>query len=145
LQQLRDPAVRQAIVSETPPHLGHDIMDKIASGFDNLYVLDDQPDYEPSYEDCIEYRAQQAGVTPAELAYDALLENNGKRMLYCPLFGYDNRNLDRQMQMLADENAVISLADTGAHCGVLSDASIPTWMLSYLVRDRKRGTRFGLE
>ena len=145
LQQLRDPAVRQAIVSETPPHLDHDIMDKIASGFDSLYVMDDQPDYEPAIEDSIEYRAQQAGVSPAEFAYDALLENDGKRMLYCPLFGYDNRNLDRQMQMLADENAVISLADTGAHCGVLSDASIPTWMLSYLVRDRERGARIGLE
>ncbi len=145
LQQLRDPAVRQAIVAETPPHLGHDIMDKIASGFDNIYVLDDEPDYEPACEDSIAARAQQAGVTPAEFAYDALLENDGKRMLYCPLFGYDNRNLDRQMQMLADENAVISLADTGAHCGVLADASIPTWLLSYLVRDRQRGARIGLE
>jgi N-acyl-D-amino-acid deacylase len=145
LQQLRDPAVRQAIVSETPPHLGHDIMDKIVTGFDNQYVLGEQPDYEPAYEDSVAFLAQQAGVTPAEFAYDALLENDGKRMLYCPLFGYDNRNLDRQMQMLADENAVISLADTGAHCGVLCDASIPTWLLSYLVRDRTRGERIGLE
>jgi len=145
LARLRDPAVRRAIVEETPPHMGHDIMDKIVDGFDNLYVLDENPDYEPAAEDSIQQRAQRAGVTPAEYAYDALLENDGKRMLYCPLFGYDKRNLDRQLEMLADKSSVISLADTGAHCGVLSDASIPTWLLSYLVRDRQRGQRFSLE
>lgn len=145
LRQLRDPAIRKAIVEETPPSLGHDIMDRIVDGFDNLYVLDDLPDYEPGEADSITQRARRAGVSPAELAYDALLENDGKRMLYCPLFGYDRRNLDRQMEMLMDESSVISLADTGAHCGVLSDASIPTWLLSYLVRDRQRGPRLELE
>ena len=40
---------------------------------------------------------------------------------------------------------VISLADTGAHCGVLSDASIPTYFIAYLCRDRERGKRFELE
>lgn len=145
LARLRDPAVRRAIVDETPPHMGHDIMDKIVDGFDNIYVLAENPDYEPAGEDSIQHLAERAGVTPAEYAYDALLENDGKRMLYCPLFGYDMRSLDRQLEMLADESSVISLADTGAHCGVLSDASIPTWLLSYLVRDRQRGARFSLE
>jgi N-acyl-D-aspartate/D-glutamate deacylase len=145
LSKLRDPAVRRAIVEEVPPHLDHEIMDRIANGFDNLYVLDDLPDYEPGEQDSIAQRARQAGVSPAEFAYDALLENDGKRMLYCPLFGYDRRNLDRQIEMLTDESSVISLADTGAHCGVLSDASIPTWLLTYLVRDRRRGPRLELE
>lgn len=145
LSKLRDPSVRRQIVEEVPPHLDHEIMDRIANGFDNLYVLDDLPDYEPGEQDSIAQRARQAGVSPAEFAYDALLENDGKRMLYCPLFGYDRRNLDRQIEMLTDESSVISLADTGAHCGVLSDASIPTWLLSYLVRDRQRGPRLELE
>lgn len=43
------------------------------------------------------------------------------------------------------ESSVISLADTGAHCGVLSDVSVPTYLLSYLTRDRTRGKRFDLE
>jgi len=58
--------------------------------------------------------------------------------------GYDQRNLDRQFEMLQDDNTVISLADTGAHCGVLSDASMPTFLLSHFVRDRA-GSKFSLE
>ena len=66
-------------------------------------------------------------------------------MLYFPLMGYGRGNLERQVAMLEDENSVISLADTGAHCGVLSDASIPTYLMAYFVRDRERGKRFPLE
>ena len=73
------------------------------------------------------------------------MEKDGKQMVYCPLFGYGAGDLRRQMAMLQDESTVISLADTGAHCGVLSDASVPTYLLSYLVRDRQRGERFQLE
>ena len=32
-----------------------------------------------------------------------------------------------------------------AHCGVLCDASLPTYMLSHWVRDRSRGDRLALE
>ena len=49
------------------------------------------------------------------------------------------------MELLEDDSTVISLADTGAHCGVLCDASVPTQMLSYYVRDRERGHRLRLE
>ncbi len=49
------------------------------------------------------------------------------------------------MALLEDESTVLSLADTGAHCGVLCDASVPTQMLSFYVRDRQRGHRLRLE
>ena len=39
----------------------------------------------------------------------------------------------------------MSLSDGGAHCGVITDASFPTYLLSHWVRDRSRGARFGLE
>ena len=35
--------------------------------------------------------------------------------------------------------------DGGAHCGVLVDASMPTYMVSYFTRDRQRGPRMPLE
>lgn len=146
LERLRDPATRQAIIEETPIETGGDFfLDAITRGFDNLYVMGETPDYEPRYEDSIEHLASQAGVTPAAYAYDALMENGGTTLLYCPLFGYNSRDLSRQYAMLKDENSVLSLADTGAHCGVLCDASVPTYLLSYLVRDRQRGDRLGLE
>ena len=146
LSKLRDPAVRKAIVEEPPMDTGGDFfLEAITNGYSNLYVMDDVPNYEPGYEDSIEYKAKAAGVTPQAYAFDALMEKDGKQMIYCPLFGYGARDLRRQMAMLEDESTVISLADTGAHCGVLSDASVPTYLLSYLVRDRQRGERFELE
>ncbi|HCS27989.1 MAG TPA: amidohydrolase [Spongiibacteraceae bacterium] len=146
LEKLRDPAIRRAILDEPPMETGGDFfLEAITNGYDNLYVMGDIPDYEPAYEDSIEAKAKAAGVSPREYAFDALMQNDGKQMIYCPLFGYGARDLKHQLAMLKDESTVISLADTGAHCGVLSDASVPTYLLSYLVRDRQRGERFALE
>lgn len=146
LDRLRDPAVRAAILGEAPIETGGDFfLDAITRGYDNLYVMGEQPNYEPRYEDSIEYLAQQAGVSAEAYAYDAMLQNDGTTLLYCPLFGYGSRDLSRQFAMLKDEHSVLSLADTGAHCGVLCDASVPTYLLSYLVRDRTAGERLGLE
>ena len=145
LEKLRDPAMRKAIIEEVPIDTGGDFfLEAIVNGYANLYVMDDDPNYEPCYEDSIEARAKATGISPQQYAFDAMMQNDGKQMLYCPLFGYGSRDLSRQLTMLKDDSSVISLADTGAHCGVLCDASVPTYLLSYLVRDRN-GERFGLE
>lgn len=145
LEKLRDPLVREAILSEPTPQMGIEAADRMASDFDLMFELGEDPDYEPRPEDSIGAKARAAGITPQEYAYDALLKRDGNAMLFFPLMGYDQGDLSRQVTMLEDENSVISLADTGAHCGVLSDASIPTYFISYLCRDRARGKRFELE
>ena len=145
LQKLRDPGVRAAMLAEPTPSIGHPVADRMAADFELMFELGEDPDYEPRPEQSIAARAAAAGVSPQEYAYDALLKRDGKAMLYFPLMGYGRGDLERQVTMLEDENSVISLADTGAHCGVLSDASIPTYLLTHLVRDRQRGKRFSLE
>jgi N-acyl-D-aspartate/D-glutamate deacylase len=40
---------------------------------------------------------------------------------------------------------VQGLGDAGAHCGVICDASMTTYLLSHWVRDRTRGPRLPLE
>ncbi|MEP5763227.1 MAG: amidohydrolase family protein [Halieaceae bacterium] len=145
LLRLQDPELRAAILAEPTPSMGIEVADRMVSDFELMFELGEEPDYEPRPEHSIAALAAAAGVTPQEYAYDALLKRGGKAMLYFPLMGYGKGNLERQVTMLRDENSVISLADTGAHCGVLSDASIPTYWLSYFVRDRQRGERFGLE
>jgi N-acyl-D-aspartate/D-glutamate deacylase len=40
---------------------------------------------------------------------------------------------------------VLGLSDGGAHCGIICDASLPTYMLTHWVRDRSRGERIPLE
>jgi N-acyl-D-aspartate/D-glutamate deacylase len=144
-QRLRDPAVRAAILAESVPSFGHPILDRLVCEWDNMYALADDPCYEPAAGESIAAEAARLGVSPAERAYDRMLENDGKRMLFFPVFGYQTHDLSRQLAMLADPNTVLSLSDAGAHCGVLCDASTPTLMLSYFARDRVRGERMALE
>jgi N-acyl-D-amino-acid deacylase len=40
---------------------------------------------------------------------------------------------------------VLGLSDGGAHCSSISDASLPSWMLTHWGRDRKRGPGLPLE
>jgi len=47
--------------------------------------------------------------------------------------------------MLLDETTLLGLSDGGAHCGLIADASMPTFMLTHWVRDRSRGERIPLE
>jgi len=62
-----------------------------------------------------------------------------------PLTDYGARNLDFIGELLRDPDARLSLSDGGAHCGLVCDASMPTFLLTHWVRDRKRGARLPLE
>jgi N-acyl-D-aspartate/D-glutamate deacylase len=61
------------------------------------------------------------------------------------LLGYSYGNLDDMREMLLHPNAALGLSDGGAHCGVICDASVPTFMLTHWARDRARGERLPLE
>ena len=47
--------------------------------------------------------------------------------------------------MMSHPAAVSGLSDGGAHCGLICDASYPTYLLTHWARDRHRGPRFSLE
>lgn len=145
IERLRDPELKAAILAEETPSMGNEVADRMVRDFDTMFELGEDPDYEPHPSECIAAKAKAAGVTPQEYAYDALLKRDGKAMLYFPFMGYGNGDLSRQLSMIRHKDAVLSLADTGAHCGVLSDVSVPTYFLSYFTRDRERGERVPVE
>jgi len=126
---------------------GHGIGAMIALGFNNMFRLmqNGVPDYEPKAEDSIEALAKAQSKLPAEVVFDMLMENDGRGYVFLPLLNYAYQNYDHIHDMFENENTVLSLSDGGAHCGVISDASFPSYLLSYWVRDRSRGQRFGLE
>ena len=62
-----------------------------------------------------------------------------------PIFNYVDGNHDVIREMLLHPQAVSGLSDGGAHCGMICDASIPTFMLSHWTRDRTRGEKLPLE
>ena len=59
--------------------------------------------------------------------------------------GYAEGNLEALGEMMRDELSVVSLGDGGAHCSMICDAGLPTFLLSHWVRDRQRGQKIILE
>lgn len=139
--RLRDPAVRAAILAERPVAVDTTVFQP---NYDRMYRLGDPPDYEQPPENTLGARARREGTTAAALAYDAMLENDGTGMLYVPLFNYAEGNLDPTYEMLRDPHAVPGLSDGGAHCGIICDASYPTYLLTHWTRDRTRGARLSI-
>ena len=74
-----------------------------------------------------------------------MLQHDGRELVMKALLGYSYGNLDDMREMILHPNAVLGLSDGGAHCGVICDASIPTFMLTHWTRDRDRGERLPLE
>jgi N-acyl-D-aspartate/D-glutamate deacylase len=66
-------------------------------------------------------------------------------MLYFPVTNYVTGDLSVVREMNMDQHTVLGLSDGGAHCGVICDASTPSFMLTHWARDRKRGEGLPLE
>ena len=148
LQKLKDPAVREAIVSEQADMSGYGVLGMILMhGFDRMFRLerDHGLDYEPAAGDSVAALAAATGKPPAEIVYDMLMERDGRGYIYLPLLNYANFNFDHIHEMMNHPATVLSLSDGGAHCGVICDASFPTYMLTHWARDRARGPRLPLE
>jgi N-acyl-D-amino-acid deacylase len=47
--------------------------------------------------------------------------------------------------MITDPDTLLGLGDGGAHCGLICDSSLPTYMLTHWARDRDRGPQLRLE
>ena len=148
LARLKDPAVREAIVSEQADMSGYGVLGMILMhGYDRMFRLERDAglDYEPAAGDSVAALAAATGKPPAEIVYDMLMERDGRGYIYLPLLNYTNFNFDHIHEMMNHPATVLSLSDGGAHCGVICDASFPTYMLTHWARDRARGPRLPLE
>jgi len=144
LARLRDPAFKAQLLSEEPLPMG-EFETFIVRGFHKMFRLGEQPDYEPDPSTSVAAIAAREGCRPEEIAYDLLMEQDGQGLIYFPIFNYSNGNIDHLAEMLRHPGTAMGLSDGGAHCGVICDASMPTFMLTHWVRDRARGDRLPLE
>src|SRR5437660_2389889 len=140
--RLRQAEVRAAILSETATSTDDPLF--FRPNYDKMYLLGDPPDYEQPPENALGAQARHQGKRPEELAYDAMLGDDGRGMLYVPFLNYADGNLDAVREMLRDPHSVPGLSDGGAHCGIICDASFPTYLLTHWTRDRKRGEKLSI-
>jgi N-acyl-D-aspartate/D-glutamate deacylase len=144
LPKLRAAGLRERIIGEKPFSLGA-FEDYILTSFHKMYRLGDRPNYEPEPSESAQAIAQRTGSSPAGVVWDWMMENDGRGIVYFPIFGYAHENLDALGSLLQHPRTRLGLGDGGAHCGAICDASIQTFMLTHWVRDRSRGERLRLE
>jgi len=154
LAAMKTPEIRAALLSEDSPLIraavGEGVAGDLAVAFGGsllwrIFPLGERPDYEPDREGSVAGLAEAAGVSPLEMMYDLLLRDGGRELFYQPLGGYQTYNFDFFRKNMQHPNVLFGLSDGGAHCGVIADAGMPTFILSYWARDRVKGDRFPLE
>jgi N-acyl-D-aspartate/D-glutamate deacylase len=139
IEILRQPEFRAKLLAESPTDK---LLAQRTARWDRIFLLGDPPEYEPAPETSIAARAAREGRSPDEVAYDLLLGQDGKAILYRPMTNYTAGNLDVVRDMIADPNSLIGLGDGGAHVGIMCDASATSYMLTHWTRDRARGGLF---
>lgn len=142
LERLRDPAFRARLIGE---ETSDPAWRSRLNTWDKLFPMADPPDYEPPPEASIAAEAARQGRDPAVVAYDRLMEKDGRAMLYRPIINYADGTLNTVKLMMEDPNTLLGLGDGGAHLGIICDASSMTTTLTHWARDRTRGEKLPLE
>ena len=147
--ELRKPEIKAAILAEpdlpSDPSIQFDALGPfLQMMLDKIYAMGDTPNYEPAAENTVTALAAANSVPPLEMAYDLLNQAEGNAFLMLPFFNYVGGTQDAILEMLRHPATVSGLSDGGAHCRMICDASIPTYVLSHWARDRK-GDKLSLE
>jgi N-acyl-D-aspartate/D-glutamate deacylase len=143
-RRMHDPALRERILAAQSAELNRNVIGgRRVQQWEQMHELSDPPDYEPSPQRSVASIARRTGRTPAEVAYDMLIGDQGRAMLYVLATGYANGRLDVEREMLVHRYTLPGLSDGGAHVGTICDASFPTFLLQHWVRDRD-GERLSL-
>ena len=99
-----------------------------------LFVLPEgDARYDLGPEATLAAEAERRGVSVAAAFLALQDERDGQVLVNWPFLNDDLGAVER---MLVNPHTVMGLADAGAHCGLIMDASQPTFYLSYWVRDR---------
>ncbi|TFZ02715.1 D-aminoacylase [Ramlibacter henchirensis] len=135
---MRDPKFKAAVLD----HLSRTTRKRLDLRL--LFPFGDPPNYEPDPSTSIAAQAERSGRNPDELAYELILQDEGRAFLYTPFANYHDGNLQACREMMADPNTVIGLGDGGAHVGMISDASFPTFLMTHWSKECGRGDGFDL-
>jgi len=146
---MRNPELRAAMIQEKSepvagdgsmlPPLADYFLQNLEMVSMRLFRLGEKPNYEPSPTESFGAAAMASGEPVLGLIYDAMLEQDGKALLYFPVYNYTGMNLDAVHDMLTHPLALPGLSDGGAHVGTICDASFTTFLMTHWARDRDHG------
>ena len=131
---LRDPALRARLLAEAADDANPFFMQIVAAST-ATYEMGNPPVYDPQPENRLDKIAEREGRTAAEVAYDLLLKDDGRNILFLPGANYRDGSLDAAREMCTHPDTIIGLGDGGAHYGLICDASFTTFYLTHHVRD----------
>jgi N-acyl-D-aspartate/D-glutamate deacylase len=134
---MRQPEIRAAILAEDPRE-GNTFPLFHRLNFEYMFHFGATPNYLPRLEDSLAAIAQREGRTPQEVAYDALLADDGTGFIYVTLSNYAYGDLRMSETLLENRNTIMGLGDGGAHVAFILDAGYQTWLLTHWGRTQKR-------
>jgi N-acyl-D-aspartate/D-glutamate deacylase len=143
--KLRDPQIRTRLLTEHSDSRINSLGKTPEELLWLVFPLGDRPNYEQSRNESVAGLAAAKGVSPWEMMYDLLLTSDGKELLYQPLGSFHGYSLDYFRRVMQMPEALFGLSDGGAHCGVIADAGMPSYVMSFWGRDRDRGEKLPLE
>lgn len=141
LAALRDPGLRDRLLAEEVPDPA---LRARLNTWDMIFRLGSPPDYEPRPETSVGAVARARGADPAALAWEWMMEQDGRAILNRPIINYADGHLEAVRTMVEHPRTLMGLGDGGAHVGIICDASSTTHMLAYWTRDRVRGPKLPL-
>lgn len=110
-------------------------LDEIQMDFERLFVLlPEQVRYDMDPETSLAEHARQRGVDIVTAFMDISKETSGRAVF---TFSFLNQRMDAVESMLKQPVVAMGLADSGAHVGQIMDASQPTWLLKYWVKEKR--------
>ena len=133
---MRQPDMRARIMGETMRPDESSVLGTYVRKFETMFRLGATPDYEPDPANSIAAEAARLGKSPEDHAYDLMLEDDGRAMLYLAFMNYADHSLAPSYEMLRHPGTIPALGDGGAHFGTICDASYTSFMLSHWARDR---------
>jgi len=142
---LRDPDFRRRLLADNDPNTtGMSLIYKMDIMWERTYPMGYPLSYTPDKENSIAAIARREGRTPREVAYDLMLEQEGRAFLMYAAAGYADGNESAIHSMLRHPLTALGGSDAGAHVRVICDASVPTYMLTHWVRGHGEGDPYHL-
>ena len=130
---LRDPYFRARLLAEPGKNSAQATR---LRDWDRIFPFGYPPQYEPDPSTSVGAEARRRGIDPAGLAYDLMMEKDGRGILYHPMTNYAGGDMASVHEMLGHPNTLIGLGDGGAHVGIMCDATDMVHTLTHWTRDR---------